>query len=235
MKRSILFDLDGTLLDRDHSIYRFASEQYKRYQNHFSSITELEYRNSFIELDMRGYRWKDEVYRLLLDRHGISSTGPEELLNDYITNFHAYCTPFEGIYEALRKLKEKEYLLGLITNGRTQFQRQSIQALALEPYMDIILISEEAGMQKPDSRIFLKALEGLQVPAHCAIYTGDHPDNDIRAAANAGMAAIWKQNSGWDPFSHEYTFESYEELPKLADKIFGSLPHHSPSSYTSNK
>ncbi len=47
----------------------------------------------------------------------------------------------------LKELKDKGILLGMITNGFTEFQLLNIQALGIEKYMDTILVSEQEGIK----------------------------------------------------------------------------------------
>lgn len=69
-------------------------------------------------------------------------TTAEELLNDYVRNFHHHCIAFPNLFKMLHQLKSPKYKLGIITNGKGQFQMDNIIALGLEKIMDIILVSE---------------------------------------------------------------------------------------------
>lgn len=110
MIKAVIFDLDGTLLDRDHSLNLFVRDQYKRYINEFKYIPEEEYVTRFIELDNKGYVWKDKVYEQLLREYGISSLTGEQLLEDYINNFQHHCTPFPHLENVLQELKNRGFL-----------------------------------------------------------------------------------------------------------------------------
>ncbi len=65
MVKAVLFDLDGTLLDRDASVERFVSVQYDRLSEHLNHIPKNDYIARFIELDCHGHVWKDKVYQSL--------------------------------------------------------------------------------------------------------------------------------------------------------------------------
>ncbi|AJI08763.1 MULTISPECIES: HAD family hydrolase [Bacillus] len=220
MIKAIIFDLDGTLLDRDSSLKFFIKEQYKRYINKLKHIPEEQYVSRFIELDNRGYVWKDKVYHQLLHEHSISDLTWEQLLEDYINNFQHHCVPFSNMEHVLKELKDKGMLLGMITNGLTEFQLLNIRALGIEKYMDTILVSEQEGIKKPQAEIFMRALERLGVTPEESVYIGDHPENDVIGARNAGMNAIWKKDAFWGtPFTDEYIIEDLKELPLLIDTI----------------
>ena len=105
MIKAVLFDLDGTLLNRDASVQSFVEKQYERFMTHLTHIPKEVYIEQFIELDNRGYVWKDKVYTQLTKELNISSITVEELLDDYVSEFRHHCIPFEGLREMLDELK----------------------------------------------------------------------------------------------------------------------------------
>ena len=66
MIKTVIFDLDGTLLDRDSSLQSFVNNQYDRLVSSFKHIEKQNYIRRFIELDCRGHVWKDKVYQNLI-------------------------------------------------------------------------------------------------------------------------------------------------------------------------
>ena len=192
MIKAVLFDLDGTLLDRDSSVKGFIYSQYDRLNNSVGHIPRETYVERFIGLDQRGYVWKDEVYKQLVKEFEITELAWEELLQDYINEFKNHCVPFPNLITMLEELKSRNLLLGMITNGRGQFQLDNIRALGIEKYFDSILISEWEGLKKPDPAIFKRALDRLKVSASQSVFVGDHPENDVKASRNVGMKGIWK-------------------------------------------
>ncbi|MCM3576220.1 HAD family hydrolase [Mesobacillus subterraneus] len=209
---AVFFDFDGTLLDREASLVKFIEEQYERYKPELNEIDKQLYIKRFIELDARGYVWKDKVYSQLLVEMNIAGVTWQELLEDYITNFKHSCTGFQNLHEVLGKLKLMGLKMGMISNGKTHFQMANIKALDIEGYFDTILISEAVGLRKPDSQIFQKGLEALAVSASRSIFVGDHPENDVAASKRAGMMGIWKRDDYWQSAEADYTIEELEEL-----------------------
>jgi putative hydrolase of the HAD superfamily len=195
MVQSVLFDLDGTLLDRDTSIEQFISAQYNRLPIHLSHIPKIDYVSKFIELDCYGHVWKDKVYQALVTEFEIQGISWQELLDDYETQFQFHCVPFPLLVEMLDNLKQQGYLLGIITNGRGQFQSRAIEGLGIRDYFDVILISEVEQLRKPQVEIFNRAINRLGVLASNSVFVGDHPEADIMGAKSAKMLAIWKRSS----------------------------------------
>ncbi|PEZ00663.1 L-2-haloalkanoic acid dehalogenase [Bacillus sp. AFS018417] len=224
MVKAVIFDLDGTLLDRDSSLKLFIKDQYKRYINELEHVPEELYINRFIELDNKGYVWKDKVYERLLQEYVISSLTWEQLLEDYISNFQHHCIPFSNMEHVLQELKNSGILLGMITNGFTEFQLLNIRALGIDKYMDIILVSEQEGLKKPQAEIFLRALERLGVSSEESVYVGDHPENDVVGARNVGMHAIWKKDTYWgNPFTDEHVIDDLKELLSIVNIVTREL------------
>lgn len=181
MIKAVLFDLDGTLLNRDASVKKFIQAQYERLNEYVGNVPHETYVTRFIELDCRGYVWKDKVYQQMVEEFDIKNFSWEDLLQDYVEKFKHNCVPFPNLINTLDELK-KQVRLGMITNGFGQFQLNNIKALGIEHYFDAILISEWEGMKKPDPAIFKKAANRLNVTPEECMYVGDHPDNDVKGA-----------------------------------------------------
>ncbi|WP_284037673.1 HAD family hydrolase [Neobacillus sp. 114] len=219
MIKALLFDLDGTMLDRDASVQKFIGNQYERFKKWTGHIPKEIYISRFIELDSRGYVWKDRVYKELISELYINNIKWELLLEDYLGNFKNHCVPFPNIISMLEVLKKRRIKLGIITNGKGQFQLDNIRALGIEKFFDTILISEWEGIKKPDPEIFYRALRKLKVLPQESIYVGDHPENDVQAARNLGMKAIWKKDTQLNEVETDYMIEDLLEIPIIIDNI----------------
>ncbi|MEM5017880.1 HAD family hydrolase [Metabacillus indicus] len=219
MIKVVIFDLDGTLLNRDESVKVFINRQYERLNKSVNHIPKEKYTKRFIELDERGYVWKDKVYQQLTEELEITGVTWEDLLQDYISQFKNNCIPFQNLFEMLEELKNKNFILGMITNGIGQFQMDNIRALGIEKYFQTILISEWEGVKKPDPNIFLRALKQLDVPPNQSVYVGDHPENDVKAAQNVGMKAIWKKDVHWNHFTPNLMIDDLGEIPLIISNL----------------
>ncbi|MYL55030.1 HAD-IIIA family hydrolase [Pontibacillus yanchengensis] len=217
MVKAVLFDLDGTLLNRDASVKAFIHNQYERFQACLSRIPKQEYANLFIRLDDRGYVWKDKVYQQIVEKYSLAGITWEALLTDYINHFCEDCVPFPNLVPMLEELRGRGYRLGIISNGKGAFQYNNIKALGIEDYFDIVLISQWEGVKKPNPSIFINALQELNVNAEDSVFVGDHPEKDILAANMVGMKTIWKQDQQWSQPEADWNVRDLLELPYLLE------------------
>lgn len=216
MIQAVLFDLDGTLLDREVSIEKFIAAQYDRLTEHLGHIAKQDYMARFIELDCNGQVWKDKVYQTLVTEFAIVGVSWQALLDDYDTQFQLHCVPFDFLHETLDLLKQQGYKLGMVTNGLGPFQSRTIAGLGIQDYFDAILISEVEQVQKPQPEIFQRAMERLDVSDDNSVFVGDHPDADIAGAKSANMKAIWKRNSVWpEATAADAAIDCLSEIPLL--------------------
>jgi HAD superfamily hydrolase (TIGR01549 family) len=115
------------------------------------------------------------------------------------------------------------FRLGLVTNGPIWTQGEKIERFGLRRWMDVLLISEEIGVAKPDPAIFHTALNQIGAEAAEAIFVGDSPEHDLLGAARAGMRSIWMNRHG-RPMTAGIpaplaTITMLRELPALLDRL----------------
>lgn len=97
----------------------------------------------------------------------------------------------DGAFAVLNRLTEEKYKLVIIANDDGINARNIITSAGLAKYFDVIVISGEMGIQKPDIRIFKAALEALGIEAEEAVMVGNRIDADIIGANKVGMVSLW--------------------------------------------
>jgi putative hydrolase of the HAD superfamily len=187
--RAVLFDLDNTLHDRDRGVREFLADQHARHDLNRRSIPLSDWTQAFVELEQNGRVWKDVVYRALSERFSLP-VEPEILLREYEIGYASFVQPVDGALPTVAECRNRGWKTGLITNGRTHFQRRTIAAIGLEPLVDVILISEECGLRKPDPAIYLMALQALDCAPENSWFIGDDPAADVQGAEAVGMRAL---------------------------------------------
>jgi putative hydrolase of the HAD superfamily len=191
---AVVFDLDGTLLDRRGSFERFVRGQWERHADVLQPVCQAEYVQAAIDLDRDGYAPRKELFAGMLERFDLPSELGETLLRDYRAGFPSACSLFPDAAQTLSSLRARGFKLGLITNGSVRMQSGKLKCLALEPAFDTVLISDAEGVSKPDPEIFRRALQRLDTLAERAVFVGDHPEVDVSGARGAGMKSIWRRD-----------------------------------------
>lgn len=96
---------------------------------------------------------------------------------------------YDDVIPVMEKLRDKDLKIGLITNLEIDM-KPICSELGLDPYLDFIVTSGEAGSDKPQPEIFMIALEKAGVEASEAVHVGDQYKIDAVGAMNAGIKPI---------------------------------------------
>ena len=95
---------------------------------------------------------------------------------------------FQGVSSLLADLRARGFLLGVTSNWDERL-RPLLKSLNLSSHFSVIMISAEAGYQKPDPRIFLKTCSALGVSPEETLHVGDSAREDRDGALAAGLSA----------------------------------------------
>ncbi|MEO8882160.1 MAG: HAD family hydrolase [Devosia sp.] len=194
MIKAVVFDLDETLILRSGAIRAFIKDQHARFASSLGGIRKAEYSARFLEMEKNGVVGKDVVYPQFVKALGITGVSSDTLLADYRKNYANFVDPSPGAIETVRALHRSGMRTGILTNGNAQVQNAKIDALGLRDVLDTIVISETAGLKKPDPAIFALTVADLGVDAGSTLFVGDNPEVDIVGADNAGLQTCWFRN-----------------------------------------
>lgn len=103
----------------------------------------------------------------------------------------------EGAMELLGHLRDRGMPLGILSNGFKEVQYRKIATAGIGGYFRHVVLSDDIGIQKPDSRIFDHAMgvAGYTDPSRM-LMIGDNPVADINGATGAGWQAIYFNRAG---------------------------------------
>jgi putative hydrolase of the HAD superfamily len=79
----------------------------------------------------------------------------------------------------------------VVTNGDTRDQEAKVRRSGLDKCLTDWVISQEAGVRKPNPRIFQIAADRVRRPLHGAWLIGDSPEVDIGGAHAIGIPSVW--------------------------------------------
>lgn len=104
-----------------------------------------------------------------------------------------------GADQLLRELRNRGYKLALVADGRPGTYSNVLTQHGLYDYFDAFAISELVGVEKPDARMFLKALDNLDIDPQDyrrTVMVGNRLDRDVKGANQMGMISVWQD---WGP------------------------------------
>ena len=195
--KSILLDIDDTLYcyDSAHSVAlrcvaEFFEKKLKIDKPLFFSTYEKARKQVHIELSETAASHNRLLYfQKMCEFLKINPLNQGIKLYDlYWDNFIKNLKPFEGVYDLLKKYKNK---ICLVTDLTSYIQYRKIEKLKLNDYCNSIVTSEETGKNKPHPIMFMSALKKLGANANEVCMIGDSFDKDIFGANNLGIDAIW--------------------------------------------
>ncbi|MGW2353655.1 HAD family hydrolase [Actinacidiphila glaucinigra] len=189
MQLFALFDLDGTLVDRQ-AAYTAAVAALCQAHDFGHDIEQwllitLEHRatpHDFTRLQATfavkqpvGSLWRDYV-------HYMAAT--------------AVCRP--AVLDGLTQLRIRGWTIGVITNGAADIQRAKLAATGIDKLVDGVAVSGDLEIRKPDRRLFELAAArcGLQL-ADGGWMIGDNPATDVAGGRQVGMRTIWLRGRPW--------------------------------------
>ena len=207
MIRAVFFDLDDTLFDHQYS-RRCGLEVLRTMQSALrgADIHAMErYHEQLIWSDYeRVLSGEIPIHDAMTQRicalcdhfgHPLDPAGIPATVRNYDAAYRGNRRAVPGSRELLEALRGR-VKIGIITNGFTALQNEKIAICGIAPFIDILVISEEAGYRKPDRRIFEKALALAGTSPAESCFIGDSWNVDIVPAAAYGMKAVWLNRYG---------------------------------------
>lgn len=113
----------------------------------------------------------------------------------------------DGAHELLRHLRSKGYRMHICSNGFHEVQYKKMKAAGLYDYFDTIILSEDAGANKPSQQFFDYALQKTGANPSATLMIGDNYNTDIIGAQNAGIDTMLFNR--WDPTFKPETHVDY--------------------------
>jgi len=192
----VLFDLDGTLIDTIHLIYRSFDYAVKTVLGQSLSKKQL--------LQNIGRPLRDQM-------ESFSPEKVEELMaaynHDNLAKHDANVKPYPHAVETLKWLKlGRAKTVGIVTSKQRNLALRGLEITGLSPYVDVVIAMEDTTRHKPEPEPVREALHHLHCEPRAALFIGDSPF-DLAAGRAAGTyigAAYWgpfdpKELRAFDP------------------------------------
>lgn len=227
---AVLLDADGTLLDFDQAEQQAFFETCSAFGLPAGADSYARYRRinqQFWQMLERGEVTKEQLvvrrFEQFLAQAG-SRQDPEAFNRAYLANLAHGHALIGGALPLLQALKG-QCKLAIVTNGVAATQYPRLRQSGIFPYFDAVIVSEEAGVQKPDPAFFALALErcGCPDPAR-ALVVGDSVSADICGANLAGIDACWFNPDGRPLPQGRWARFVVQSLEQVAAVVLGPRP-----------
>jgi pyrophosphatase PpaX len=207
---TVLFDLDGTLIDTNELIISSFLHTFEHY-----------YPNQ--------YKREDVLPFLGPTLRETFETLDASKLDDMIATYRTYnlahhdtlVTEFPTVLETVKVLKETGYKVGIVTTKLSDVVMKGLKLTKLDSYFDVIVALDHVKKAKPDPEPIIKALEQLSSKPEEAIMVGDNY-HDILAGKNAGTqtaGVAWtiKGRDYLEQFNPDYILEEMVDLLEILE------------------
>lgn len=191
---TLLFDLDGTLINTTDLIIASFTDTLDRYfPNKFSREDIVQFigpplRETFMKIDAQK---------------------ADELIQQYrehnLKHHDALVKEYKGVYETIAALKEDDYKIGVVTTKLRPTVNRGLQVGRLDSFFDVVVTLDDVKNAKPDPEPIYKALDQLKSDPSSSIMVGDS-HHDILAGKNAGT---YTAGVSWSVKGEDY-LQSYK-------------------------
>lgn len=176
---TVLFDLDGTIVDTNELIIQ-------SFLHTLEGETELPYTRERIVPHMgyplleqlRFFTGKEQVDELAVKYRKFNLDKHDELVAE-----------FPNVREVLAELQRRNIRMGVVTNKMRITTQMGLQLCGLDSYMETLVTIDDVVRGKPDPEAVLRALEQMKVDPGEALMVGDS-QYDIIAGRDAGVKTV---------------------------------------------
>ncbi len=231
--KDLFVDFDDTLYDTygnavislretfdAYRLDRFFTDPQVFYDAYWSANIDLWTRYSHGEIT-RDYLIVERFRRPLSVGQGLEVTEP--LCLEMSDKFLDFCSSKPGVIEGARELmdylKQKGYRMHMCSNGFHEVQYKKLAACGFRDYFDTIILSEDAGVNKPSPLYFDYAFKVSGADRETTLMIGDNLQTDIQGALSAGIDALlfnrWQVSVGESAVKPTFVVDKLLDIKKL--------------------
>lgn len=208
---AVSFDLDGTLLDGSHirqtvadtceaiiirqpslDAFRLAEANSRVWDAYFPQIEDDWALGRIDDATVRS-----EVWRGTLQACGSSDESLVEFARQTFTELEQRRHRlYDDAVPLISELRSQGIPMALVTNGSSTAQRAKLAALDLEDRFEVVVVSGEIGVIKPNPTVFDSVLNMFAVEPARVWHVGDWLPSDIEGANAAGLTSVWVNRQG---------------------------------------
>lgn len=195
--KGIIFDLDNTLYSYDICHHKSIQIVFDYLQTTYN-ISKINCVYDKISHDVKydlhdtaSSHNKSIYFKHLLEYYEIDLSILQPIQTLYWTTFLEHITLFQGVCEFIKWNRELGIKIGILTDYETEYQIQKLHKLDILTYIDVIVTSEEVGIEKPSTHMFQTILNKMKLASDEIIMIGDNYEKDIKGSYNMNIVSYW--------------------------------------------
>ena len=216
--KAIIFDAYGTLFDVNSAAEKCKDKignKWERFADYWRT-TQLEYTwlRSLMNRHKDFLQVTEESLYKSMKKFEIDISMKNELLSLY-----KVLSTFKEVPEVLKKLKEKKYKLGILSNGTPYLLEELIKSNNLQNIFDDVFSIEKVGIYKPDSKVYEIPIRKYKIKKEEVVFLSANTW-DVCGGGNYGFNSVWvnRNNNIFDYLDYKPKNE-IKNLKELLDIV----------------
>ena len=216
--KAIIFDAYGTLFDVNSAAEKCKDKigsKWEKFADYWRT-TQLEYTwlRSLMNRHKDFLQVTEESLYKSMKKFEIDLSMKNELLSLY-----KVLSTFKEVPEVLKKLKEKKYKLGILSNGTPNLLEELIKSNNLQNIFDDVFSIEKVGIYKPDSKVYEIPIRKYKIKKEEVVFLSANTW-DVCGGGNYGFNSVWvnRNNNIFDYLDYKPKNE-IKNLKELLDIV----------------
>ncbi len=193
--KAIIFDAYGTLFDVNSAAEKCKDKIGDRWEgfSKFWRTTQLEY--TWLRSLMKRHKNFWQITEDSLDK-SMKAFNIDLSMKNELLNLYKVLSTFKEVPETLKKLKEKNFKLAILSNGTPLLLNELVKSNNLDNLFDDIFSIEEVGIYKPDSKVYDMPIKKYNIEKNEVVFLSANTW-DVSGGGNYGYQSIWvNRNNG---------------------------------------
>ena len=213
---TILFDLDGTLVDTAPDLMNAHNHVMKKFGLHRKDLKDIKHlagRGSWV---MMQRSFKEEIKDEKVKKEMI-----KEFINHYSKNIDKSSKPIKGVVDFLKWAKSKNISMGICTNKQERLAVDLLKKIKLFDFFEYVAGSDTFAFNKPDPRHLTDVVEIIGGDLKKTIMVGDS-EVDSMSASNAKIPFVLIEDGYTEKSSneipHDVLIKDFQNFEKIIEK-----------------
>ena len=216
--KAIIFDAYGTLFDVNSAAEKCKDkigDKWKGFAN-FWRTTQLEY--TWLRSLMKRHKNFWQITEDSLDK-SMKTFNIDSAMRNELLNLYKALSPFKEVPETLKKLKERNLRLAILSNGTPSLLTQLVKNNNIDNLFDDLFSIEEVGIYKPDAKVYDLPIKKYKIEKSQVAFLSANTW-DVSGGGNYGYQSIWvnRNNNIFDNLDYK-PIDHVKDLSELINLV----------------